>query len=274
MKDETPESSTLSLDRLLQNIETSSQKSGTSQKSPPLPEDSYSFIDNLFRGDEDETRDTDEEESEVSFQTTREESTCVEVESLSMDECTCSSSKEEDTCGVSEEMRDDRGEADGKCSDSEREEESQVSMESSRGSNGTFEEKTTGTSTDSFESARSIQDVHYLSIETASCDASSRTRSDASSRTERVANPFLSLEEANVTSVLAAVSSNVSSLEEKAKWSNISKATHANDILLEIEVSLSYQQFKDTVHVPSLRTTHNPTLRICHLLHIPSRHSQ
>lgn len=232
MKDETPESSTLSLDRLLQNIETSSQKNGTSQKSPPLPEDSYSFIDNLFRGDEDETRDTDEEESEVSFQTTREECTCVEVESLSMDECTCSS-KSLETCGVSEEMRDDRGETEGKFSDSEREEESQVSMESSRSSNGTFEEKTTGTSTDSFESARSIQDVHHLSIETASCDASSRT--------ERVANPFLSLEEANVTAVLAAVSSNVSSLEEKAKWSNISKATHANDILVEIEVSLSYQ---------------------------------
>jgi hypothetical protein len=167
-------------------------------------------------------------------------------------------------------MRDDRGEADGKCSDSEREEESQVSMESSRSSNGIFEEKTTGTSTDSFESARSIQDVHHLSIETASCDASSRTRSDASSRTERVANPFFSLEEANVTAVLAAVSSNVSSLEEKV--SNISKATHANDILVEIEVSLSYQQFKDTVNVPSLTTTHNPTLEYAIFAH-PIRHS-
>ena len=53
-----------------------------------------------------------------------------------------------------------------------------------------------------------------------------------------VANTQVTPVETNVTAVLAAVSSSISSVKERTKWSSVSKATHANDVLVEIEVSL------------------------------------
>lgn len=61
--------------------------------------------------------------------------------------------------------------------------------------------------------------------------------------TSIVSRREISTAEANVTTALAAVSSNVSSIEEAAKWSSMSRATHANDILVEIEVSVKLTMF-------------------------------
>ena len=265
---------TLSLDHLLQNIDSApSQKSGTSggigsfsssDKSSLLHKDSYSYIDNLFRGDDEEdTRDV--VEYQESKDSTRDDSTADDVtggdeecseedsfiesfddasfrtphESYSVSMCTEDTTEDDadvtktesfDTCSI-------RGKDDKL---------SQVYTQSSHVSVGTrdcypYAGSAKSSKSDNPFKSSNATDVLYPSVDSSSCDASHTrshaSKSHASSYTKAVDNKKNSSVEANISAILAAASSNVSSVEETAKWSSVSKASHANDILVEIEVS-------------------------------------
>lgn len=265
---------TLSLDHLLENIDSApSQKSGngigscsSSDFSTSLHKDSYSYIDGLFRGDEEETRDVVEHQ-ESTRDLTRDDSTVDDMTGGHEEFSEVENSFTESFGGTSnvtsfmtpdesyysisvcteETTKDDYDQMEAESFDSEKcDKISRLLKQSSRLSLGVHDYYPSTGSTKSsksvvqFESS-SATDVLFPSVDSSSDDASytqsQASKSHASSLTKTIDNNKKFVEP-NISVILAAVSSNISSvLDETVKWSSTSKATHANDILVEVEVS-------------------------------------
>jgi hypothetical protein len=216
----------LSLNHLLQNIEHNTSQNSWSQKSHELiHECSNSFIDGLFRGDEDDARDVSDVQESLSDASAREESTCAEDETDGSSTQAHQPEKQFqsescDSLGGSSGDQDIIKEAEGETNGGEQQREKEC-VESCK----------------QLEKNQHIEHSSF-SVEQATSKESNNLSANQSPQPSFDASSIRSPpEEATITAVLAAVSSNVSSVEEKAKWSSLSKATHANDVLVQIEVS-------------------------------------